>query len=205
MRSLRAFVTDAIVSGLLVVVPLYLAGLLLLKVMRSLQQVLEPVEALIPELPYGEYILAFLILLLLAFLIGVAMQTQAGRRLSDRVQDKVLSRVPGYSLFRGLTRQFTGSKDEKSWKPALAEIEEALVPAFIIEELVDGRFTVFVPSVPTPLAGTVYILTPERVHKIDISFSQAALVVARWGAGSKELIEALNRSEPDSRLTESSS
>jgi hypothetical protein len=33
------------------------------------------------------------------------------------------------------------------------EIEEALVPAFIIEELDDGRFTVFVPSVPTPFAG----------------------------------------------------
>ncbi len=195
MRSLRAFVSDAIISGLLVVVPLYLTGLLLLKVLQSLKQALEPVESLLPDLVYGEYALAILILLLLAFLIGVALQTSTGRRLSDRFQDKLLSRIPGYSLFRGLTRQFTGSKDEKSWKPVLAEIEEALVPAFIIEELADGRFTVFVPSVPTPLAGTVYILTPERVHKIDIPFSQAALVVARWGAGSKDLIEALNRKQ----------
>jgi len=38
------------------------------------------------------------------------------------------------------------------WKPALVEIEEALVPAFIIEELEDQRVTVFVPSVPTPFA-----------------------------------------------------
>ena len=205
MRSLRAFVTDAIISGLLVVVPLYLTGLLLLKVVQSLQRVLEPVEELLPDLPFGEYVLAFLILLLLAFLVGAAMQTKAGLRLSDRVQDRLLSRIPGYTLFRGLTRQFTGSKDEKSWKPVLAEIEEALVPAFVIEELPDGRYTVFVPSVPTPLAGTVYILTPERVHKIDIPFSQAALVVARWGAGSKELIEALNRSEPGSGLTDSNS
>ena len=27
-----------------------------------------------------------------------------------------------------------GSREEQAWKPALAEIEEALVPAFIIEE-----------------------------------------------------------------------
>jgi uncharacterized membrane protein len=195
VRSLRAFVSDAIISGLLVVVPLYLTGLLLLKVVQSLQQVLEPVESLLPDLPYGEYILAFLILLLLAFLVGVAMQTKAGQMLNNQFQDKVLSRIPGYALFRGLTRQFTGSRDEKSWKPVLAEIEEALVPAFIIEELNDGRFTVFVPSVPTPLAGTVYILTPERVHKVDIPFSQAALVVARWGAGANALIEALNRKQ----------
>jgi len=52
-----------------------------------------------------------------------------------------------------------------------------------------------VPSVPTPLAGTVYILTPERVHKVDIPFSQAALVVARWGAGANALIDALNRKQ----------
>jgi uncharacterized membrane protein len=195
VRSLRAFVSDAIISGLLLVVPLYLTGLLLLKVVQSLQRVLEPVESLLPDLPYGEYILAFLILLLLAFVVGIAMQTKAGQVLSSRFQDKVLSRIPGYSLFRGLTRQFTGSKEEKTWKPVLAEIEEALVPAFIIEELKDGRFTVFVPSVPTPLAGTVYILTPERVHKVDIPFSQAALVVARWGAGANALIDALNRKQ----------
>lgn len=195
MRTIRAFITDAIISGLLVVVPLYLTGLLLLKVIQSLQQVLQPVESLLPDLIYGEYVLALLILLLLAFLIGVALQSSTGQRLSNKFQDKVLARIPGYTLFRGLTRQFTGSKDEKSWKPVLAEIEEALVPAFIIEELKDGRFTVFVPSVPTPLAGTVYILTPERVHKVDIPFSQAALVVARWGAGANEMIEALNRSD----------
>jgi hypothetical protein len=28
----------------------------------------------------------------------------------------------------------------------------------------DGRFTVFVPSASTPLAGAVYILTGDRVH-----------------------------------------
>jgi hypothetical protein len=40
----------------------------------------------------------------------------------------------------------------------LAEIEEALVPAFIIEVLDDGRYTIFVPSAPPPLAATVSIL-----------------------------------------------
>lgn len=195
MKSLRAFFASAVVSGLLVVIPLYLTGLLLLKVVQSLQRVLQPVEAMLPDLIYGEYVLAILILLLLAFLVGVAMQTSTGQAISARVQDKVLSRIPGYSLFQGLTRQFAGNRDEKQWKPALAEIEDALVPAFIIEELDDGRFTVFVPSVPTPLAGTVYILTPERVHKVDVPFSQAALVVARWGAGSKDLIASMKRLE----------
>jgi uncharacterized membrane protein len=86
-----------------------------------------------------------------------------------------------------------GEDQDKAWKPALAEIEEALVPAFIIEELEDGRFTVFVPSVPTPLAGAVYVLVPERVHPLDIPFTQAIRAISHWGAGSKTLVSAMER------------
>ena len=65
------------------------------------------------------------------------------------------------------------------------------MPAFIIEELDDGRFTVFVPSVPTPLAGSVYILTPDRVHPLNIPFTQAINTVSQWGSGSKHLVAAM--------------
>ena len=85
------------------------------------------------------------------------------------------------------------------WKPALAEIEDALVPAFIVEELDDGRFTVFVPSVPTPFAGAVYILSRERVHLVDIPFTQAIQSISRWGSGSKDLVAAMEGVELSSR------
>ena len=82
-------------------------------------------------------------------------------------------RLPGYGLLRSLTQRLAGDGEESAWQPALVEIEDALVPGFIIEELGDGRFTVFVPSVPTPLAGAVYILARERVHPLDVPFTQA--------------------------------
>ena len=84
-----------------------------------------------------------------------------------------------------------GTGQESEWQPALAEIEDALVPAFIVEVLGDGRFTVVVPSSPTPLAGAIYILNPERVHPLNVSFAQAVNVVTRWGSGSKALVEAM--------------
>ncbi len=87
-----------------------------------------------------------------------------------------------------------GDSRETAWKPALAEIEDALVPAFIVEELGDGRFTVFVPSVPTPLAGAIYILPAARVHPVNIPFTQALKVITRWGSGSKELVAAMQES-----------
>jgi uncharacterized membrane protein len=75
----------------------------------------------------------------------------------------------------------------------LAEIEDALVPAFIIEEFDDGRYTVFVPSVPTPFAGAVYILSRERVHLVDIPFTDAMKSISRWGSGSRSMVAAMSK------------
>jgi hypothetical protein len=65
---------------------------------------------------------------------------------------------------------------EPGFASALAEIEEALVPALIVEKLEDGSYTMLVPSVPTPMAGTIYILPPERVYPVDVPFTVALKV-----------------------------
>ena len=87
---------------------------------------------------------------------------------------------------------------ENVWRTALVEIEDALVPAFIIEEYDDGRYTVFVPSVPTPFAGAVYILNAARVHPIDVPFAQALQSISKWGSGSKALVAAMKEPNPAS-------
>ena len=115
------------------------------------------------------------------------------------MEKSFFGRLPGYALFRSLTQRLAGESEENAWKPVLAEIEDALVPAFIVEELVDGRFTVFVPSVPTPFAGAVYILSRERVHFVDVPFTQAIKSVSRWGSGSRDLVAAMRKPDPPSR------
>ncbi len=114
------------------------------------------------------------------------------------IERTLFERIPGYALLRSLTQRAAGDNRENVWKPALAEIEEALVPAFIIEEFEDGRYTVFVPSIPTPLAGAVYILERNRVHPLDVPFTQALKVVSRWGSGAKELVAVMERERKSS-------
>ncbi len=80
---------------------------------------------------------------------------------------------------------FTRQNEEETLQPALVEIEEALVPALIVEELEDGSYTVLVPSAPTPMAGSVYILPRDRVHPVDISFAKAIGVFLKWGTGGR--------------------
>ena len=180
-----------LVGGILVVVPVYLGVLLLLKATKSLADLLKPITALFPRWLPGDQMLSVLLLLAICFLVGVAIGTPAGRRIEKRIEHSLFEKIPGYALFRSLTQRLVGESQDEAWKPALAEIEHALVPAFIIEEHADGRFTIFVPSVPTPLAGAVYVLTADRVHPVDIAFTQALKTVSRWGAGCKDLVAAM--------------
>ena len=195
MKQFSEFVVSAFVGGLLIVVPIYLAVLLLLKAMQSAVAFVRPLAMLLPAWLPAEHILSLLLVLIVCFLIGVAGRTPAGRAIRERIEKPLFERLPGYALFRSLTQRLAGRDEENVWKPALAEIEEALVPAFIIEELADGRFTVFVPSVPTPFAGAVYVLSRDRVHPLDIPFTQALTSVSRWGAGAKDLVAAM-KTEP---------
>lgn len=191
MKLVREFVTTALIGGALVVLPLYLAVLLLLKGMQAVAGLVRPIAGLLPQWMPAENILALLLVLVVCFVVGLAVRTQAGRSIRARMEVSVFGKIPGYTMIRGLTQRIAGDTSENVWKTALVEIEDALVPAFIIEEYDDGRFTVFVPSVPTPFAGAVYILNAARVHPIDVPFAQALQSISKWGSGSKALVAAM--------------
>jgi uncharacterized membrane protein len=190
--QLRKFVASSFVSGLLIIIPVYLALLLVFRAMKSLGGLVKPFAKLLPQSLPSEEILSFLLVMFICFVIGALVRTPWGESLRERVERSLFDRIPGYELFRSLTQQMSGKRDEHIWKPALAEIEEALVPAFITEEFEDGRYTVFVPASPTPITGTIYILTPDRVHPLDCSFTEAIKSIVRWGSGSKDLVKAMN-------------
>jgi uncharacterized membrane protein len=191
MKYIREFIVRTVVGGVFVVVPAYLAFLLLLKGMQSAEGLVRPVAALMPGGTAAQDLLSVAVILLVCFLVGVAVRTRVGRTVRRRIERVFFERLPGYGLIRSLTQRLAGQGGETAWKPALVEIEEALVPGFIIEEHEDGQYTVFVPSVPTPLAGAVYILTRARVHPLDVPFTQAIQSISRWGAGSRDLMAAM--------------
>jgi len=189
------FILSSLLAGLLILAPIYFSVLLLLRAMQAVGSLVRPIASLLPAWFPAVQLLSLLLVLMLCLLIGAAVRTPAGRSARERLEKSLFERIPGYALFRSLTQQIAGSGEEQVWKPALVEIEEALVPAFVIEEFDDGRFTVFVPSAPTPLSGSIYVLTPERVHRIDVPFTHAVKTLSRWGSGSKELVAAMEKSK----------
>src|SRR4030095_15604721 len=139
MKFVREFLVNALVGGLLIVLPIYLAVLVLLKGMKSVAALVRPFTLLLPAWLPAENLLSLVLVLVVCALIGIGVRTRVGRIMRERVEKSLFERLPGYALFRSLTQRLAGEGRESTWKPALVEIEEALVPAFIIEALEDGR------------------------------------------------------------------
>jgi uncharacterized membrane protein len=193
MRELAEFTKTTLIGGLLIVLPIYVSVLLLLKALSGVMALVSPVAAQLPTGTEFRQIIAVLIIIAVCFIAGLVVRTTPGLRVKSAFESYLLERIPGYTLFRGLAGRLAGREHTDAFAVALAEIEEALVPAFIVEKHQDGRYTVFVPSVPTPAAGAVYILPPERVHLVDVPFTRAVAVISKWGVGSEQLLAAMTR------------
>ena len=192
MKTLIEFTKTTLIGGLLIVVPVYFTVLLLAKAVAGLFGLIAPITALMPEsLHYLRNVAAILGVVALCFVLGLITRTRAGRRAMGSFERGVLEKIPGFALLRGVVRRVSGVSDDSMFQPVLVEIEEALTLAFIVEELDDGRYVVLVPSVPTPAAGSLYILTRERVHWVDASVTEAVSVITRWGSGTGKLVKAM--------------
>ncbi len=191
MKALAEFSKTTLIGGVLIVLPIYVSLLLLAKAAKGLLALLSPITAAIPASVAFREILAILVLAAVCFVAGAIARTRLGLRAKKAFERAVLERLPGYALLRGLAARFTGQADGLTFAPALVEIEEALVPALIIEELEDGSYTVLVPSVPTPMAGALYILPRERVHRVDVPLTTALKVFSKWGTGAGEFVRTM--------------
>jgi hypothetical protein len=166
MKYARELAVSTVVGGALVLVPIYLAVLLLLKGMQSVVGLVRPIAALLPDWLPGENLFSLLIVLMVCCAVGTVVRTRAGRTAREGVEKTFFGRLPGYALFRSLTQRMAGAGDENVWQP---------------------------------LAGAVHILSRERVHLVDIPFTQAIRAISRWGSGSGDMVAAMRNENPSWR------
>src|SRR5262245_59778681 len=94
MRYAREFILNAVVGGLLVVMPVYFAVLLLLKAMQSVVGLVHPLAALLPDWMPAEDICSLLIVLVMCFFVGLVVRTRAGRIARERMEHLFFGRLP---------------------------------------------------------------------------------------------------------------
>ena len=177
----------AIIDGATLVLPLGAIVLLVLGIVRKLQDAAEPLSGA----TIHPAIVAVVLLILLCVLVGFLVRSSPGFRARRMLEATLLEKVPGFRLVKafagdGPLAQHGG----RALRPALAVIEEGQCPAFVMDEFADGRLLVFVPGSPAPMSGAVYIFTPDKVTILDVPLLPFLKAISSWGLGLRELIEA---------------
>lgn len=188
------FIQYTILGGLFVILPVTAVLILLKRAFAAIHGAFEPFADKLPFEALFPGLWAVAMLVLLSFLTGLILKIPPVWRLKTRINDLLAERFPFYRFMQGLGESFVDKNGNRPIKAVLAEIEEALVPAFVVEEFDDGRYAVFVPAVPSPIQGAIYILSPERVHFLDIGIGSVTRCVAHWGVGSEELVKSMRKS-----------
>ncbi len=197
MQKLIAFLKASFLGGALVVLPAWLAVLLVVKALVHLEIIVKPVSKSLPAGIGHPLIIAILLMIAVCLFVGALLHTAIGRRAKEAVENNVLEKVPGYTTLRGLAEQIGDLEENHGFKPALIEVEDALAPGFIVEEHDDAKkCTVFIPSSPTPMAGTIYIIDRARVHPLDVPVTTVFKCITKWGTGAGELLAAMPRKTP---------
>jgi hypothetical protein len=82
---------------------------------------------------------------------------------------------------------------------ALFQSDEALIPAFIIEELDDGA-TLSSCHRFRRRCRCCLCARPATRAPLDVPFTDAVKVVSRWGSGAKDLVAAMEGGKPVERV-----
>src|SRR5262245_29434474 len=176
-RGLLRLTGRALLDGLMVVVPIGAIILLVLGIVRRLQDAADPLA--------GSYvhpaIAAVLMLVLLCLLIGVLMRSASGRRVHELLEGLLFEKLPGYRLVKAFAGDGPLAEGgRQTMRPALAAIEEGQCPALVMDEFADGRLLVFVPGSPAPMSGALYIFTPDKVTYLDVPLLPFMKAVSSW-------------------------
>lgn len=188
MKRIAAFTRTTLIGGVLVVLPAYLTVLLLAKGLQGLLGLLAPVAAQLPAAVELRGTLAAALLVAVCFVTGLVVRTGPGLRAVDAFQHAILERIPGYATLRSLVRRLSGETDDVTFQPALVRMDDGLALGFIVEVVDAGRVVVLLPSVPTPAAGTLLVVEADRVQALDVPFTTAFQVFAKWGSGTAAIV-----------------
>ena len=174
-------------DGAMVVLPIGAIVLLVLAILRKVQDAAERVAGQ-AEHPV---LIAGVGLVLLCLVFGLLVRSSSGRAVRRVLERKVFEQIPGYRLAKALTGDgLLAEHGSHGPRPALAAIEDGQCPALVMEELVDGRLVVFVPGTPAPMSGALYVFAPDKVTYLDVPLLSFMKVVSSWGLGLREIIEA---------------
>ena len=193
MKKVVEFLKTSLVGGLFVLLPLVLFYLLLSELLQVVVVLATPIADLFPKGTFDQVkmpvVIGIILIVGASFLFGLALRSVSLRRLGFWIERTLLDRLPLYNATKRLGRSLEGAQEESAFRSGVFTSpngEKELV--YVIEDHGDGQMTILCPFAPASFAGSVKIVSADRIEILEASFGDASRVIAHWGVGARELL-----------------
>jgi uncharacterized membrane protein len=196
MKKIKQFLLNTIVGGVFVILPITVMVILFKWILNMMLTYLKPLTQILTVTNQMNQILAYalalLLILLVCFIIGAVVRTTVGKIVYRLIENKLLMKIPGYSLIKETLEQLLGKTKSPFSTVALVKIfnNDTMVTGFVTNEHKSGLITVFVPTGPNPTSGNIYHLDAKYVNKIDVSVEKVMRSIIGCGTGSDTLLDS---------------
>ncbi|MEQ8634344.1 DUF502 domain-containing protein [Gimesia maris] len=190
------FLKTTAIGGLIFLLPLIVIGALIGQIVPIVLSIATFLSDYIPvKTPAGIAMLIGLslgIVLLMCFAAGLVARWSIGRSLSRFVERNLILLFPRYAIYREqLKGSIGGDHNKPEMLPILVRLDDMTRIAFEAERTDDKLVSVYLPGSPDPWSGWVVFMSPDRVERLDIPFSEALGICERMGRESLHLLDSL--------------
>jgi len=187
------FLKSAVVNGLVILIPLVLVFLAIKEILELMISIASPIADLFPPGTFDHIketeIIAALLILAVAFILGVLSKIKAGRVVGKGIEKYSLNKIPMYRMMKSLVGAFLNIESEESFRPAFIESDSGEAePCYVIEDRGRPRVVVLVPWAPTAFAGSVKLVPRDSIHYLPVTLDEFSLSLTHLGVGMSELL-----------------
>jgi uncharacterized membrane protein len=193
MKQLLEFLKTTALGGLFVLLPLVLFYLLLSELLQVVVALATPIADLFPKGTFDQVkmpvVIGIILIVGASFLFGLALRSASLRRLGLWIERTLLDRLPLYNAVKRMGRGLVGAQEGSAFRSGVfnsSNGEKEIV--YVIEDHGDGQMTILCPFAPASFAGSVKIVSADRIEILETSFGDASRVIAHWGVGARELL-----------------
>jgi uncharacterized membrane protein len=194
MKRLTEALRVNLIRGIFLVVPIVLVLVIFGKVIVIFRTILGPVVSYLrPENAASEFLIRVLAIVLLAVVCifaGILAKTKLATQLRDWIEENILSMVPGYSLLKSMGESAIGISSDSTQEVVLVDLEGTWQVGYIMEQVAEEVYCVFIPGAPSSTSGDVIFVRKERLKKLDIPTIKAARISTKLGVGSRDILSA---------------
>ncbi len=197
-ERLRNSVATTILGGLVVILPLalfiyilrvgflFISNFLAFLPLRQFLNLPDQTREWVIDL------IAFGMMLGIFFFVGLFVRTSFGRQFWVILENRFFIPLPFYGVVRDTVQQFFGRKDRTPFSEVvIVDVfgNDTRMIGFVSDELVDDKYSIFVPTGPNPTNGFIFIVAKHQLEWLDIRPDEAMRTIIGVGTGASLLFD----------------